>query len=233
MKRFIFFLATMLFILQSCSIQKRHYLPGYHIEWNSQRTQKESTPAHADLNSLVLPKSDIGTAETVKEQVLQPDNAIITPKKDFTHTQLPFEQKNNYSETVKSKSSVDHRPIKIGKACAKQTTAFSEILNPRWNAVNKDFSSNENTPHTPASSILSFIFGLLFFVTLFTTSLWAVVGILFPILAIVFGAVGISKTRRDGQLKGQGFAIAGLVLGIIGLLMIVSLFLLLSLAFPL
>lgn len=232
MKRFIFFLATMLFILHSCSIQKRHYLPGYHIEWNSQRTQKESTPAHANLNSLVLPKSDIGTAATVNGQILQPDIAIITPKKDFTHTQLPFEQKNNYSETVKSKSPIAQSAIKIEEVVTKHSK-FAKVLKPSFNAASGHFAPNEEAPHTPASSILSFIFGVLFFVTLFTTSLWAIVGILFPVLAIVFGAVGISKTRRDGQLKGKGFAIAGLVLGIIGLLMIVSLFLLLSLAFPL
>ena len=232
MKYFIFFLATMLFILQSCSIQKRHYLPGYHIEWNSQRTQKESTPAHADLNSLVLPKSDIGTAETANEQILQPDIANRTPNKDFTHTQLPSEHKTNYSESIKSKSPIAQSAIKMEEVVTKHSK-FAEVLKPSFNAAYGHFAPNEEAPHTPAFSILSFIFGVLFFVTLFSTSLWAIVGILFPILAIVFGAVGISKTRRDGQLKGKGFAIAGLVLGIIGLLMIVSLFLLLSLAFPL
>jgi uncharacterized membrane protein YvbJ len=39
---------------------------------------------------------------------------------------------------------------------------------------------------------------------------------LLAILAIIFGAIGISQTNRDPNLKGRGLAIAGLVLGIIG-----------------
>ncbi|MBA7594356.1 hypothetical protein ES703_01297 [subsurface metagenome] len=35
------------------------------------------------------------------------------------------------------------------------------------------------------------------------------------ILAIIFGAIGISQTNKDPNLKGKGMAVAGLVLGII------------------
>jgi uncharacterized membrane protein YvbJ len=34
------------------------------------------------------------------------------------------------------------------------------------------------------------------------------------ILAIIFGAIGISQTGKDPNLKGRGMAVAGLVLGI-------------------
>ena len=37
------------------------------------------------------------------------------------------------------------------------------------------------------------------------------------ILAIIFGAIGISQTNKDPSLKGRGMAVAGLVLGIIGI----------------
>jgi uncharacterized membrane protein YvbJ len=36
------------------------------------------------------------------------------------------------------------------------------------------------------------------------------------VLAIVFGALGISQTNKDPALKGKGMAVAGLVMGIIG-----------------
>jgi uncharacterized membrane protein YvbJ len=35
------------------------------------------------------------------------------------------------------------------------------------------------------------------------------------LLAVVFGAIGISQTGKDSNLKGRGMAIAGLVLGIL------------------
>jgi uncharacterized membrane protein YvbJ len=49
-----------------------------------------------------------------------------------------------------------------------------------------------------------------------------ILGILgISILAIIFGAIGISQTNKDPYLKGRGLAVAGLVLGIIGMIGIV------------
>jgi len=45
-----------------------------------------------------------------------------------------------------------------------------------------------------------------------------VLGFLLGILAIIFGGVAISQTRRDPDLRGRGMAIAGLVCGIVGIL---------------
>jgi uncharacterized membrane protein YvbJ len=46
-----------------------------------------------------------------------------------------------------------------------------------------------------------------------------VLGILgISILAIIFGAIGISQTGKDPNLKGKGMAVAGLVLGILGMI---------------
>ncbi|MBM4020243.1 MAG: DUF4190 domain-containing protein [Planctomycetes bacterium] len=39
------------------------------------------------------------------------------------------------------------------------------------------------------------------------------------ILAIIFGAVGMRDTRRDPNVKGRGLAVAGLILGIIDIVL--------------
>jgi hypothetical protein len=58
------------------------------------------------------------------------------------------------------------------------------------------------TPETSGKAIISLVCGLLFFVPLAF------------IAAIVFGHLSLSEIRRSaGRLKGQGMAIAGLVLG--------------------
>lgn len=49
-------------------------------------------------------------------------------------------------------------------------------------------------------------------------------GALLGILAIIFGALGISKGNKVG--KGKGMAIAGLVLGVLGLLICVAMIML-------
>ena len=37
------------------------------------------------------------------------------------------------------------------------------------------------------------------------------------VLAVIFGHVAISQSRRDETLRGKGMAIAGLVLGYVGI----------------
>lgn len=62
-------------------------------------------------------------------------------------------------------------------------------------------------------SILALIFGLLgcigAFIPIVTYVAWAL-----GILGIVFGAIGMSKSKKTNS--GHGLAVAGLVLGIIG-----------------
>jgi len=41
--------------------------------------------------------------------------------------------------------------------------------------------------------------------------------IIFSTLAIIFGAIAAKETRRERGLGGRGMAIAGIVLGIVGL----------------
>jgi len=58
-----------------------------------------------------------------------------------------------------------------------------------------------------AASIVSFVCGVLFCLPLFTS-----------IVAIICGIIGIRATRTPA-VRGRGFAIAGLVLGIVGMLL--------------
>jgi hypothetical protein len=51
------------------------------------------------------------------------------------------------------------------------------------------------------------------------------------VLAIIFGAVGISQCGKDPYLKGKGMAVAGLVLGIINIALWVILWVWIGLSF--
>ncbi len=65
-------------------------------------------------------------------------------------------------------------------------------------------AAEERTSGMAIAALVMGIIGFLFF------------GLL-SILAIIFGAIGISQTNKDPSLKGRGLATAGLVLGIIGI----------------
>ena len=41
------------------------------------------------------------------------------------------------------------------------------------------------------------------------------------ILAVIFGHVALSQTKRDPNLRGRGMAIAGLVLGYVGIALLI------------
>jgi len=65
-------------------------------------------------------------------------------------------------------------------------------------------ATGERTSGMAIAALIMGIIGFLFF------------GLL-SILAIIFGAIGLSQTGKDPTLKGRGMATAGLVLGIIAI----------------
>lgn len=75
--------------------------------------------------------------------------------------------------------------------------------------------------HTSAKAIASLVCGLFLF------------AFPFSILAIVFGHIAVSEVRKSaGRLKGEGIAIAGLVLGYIGLAIIPLILIVAAIAIP-
>jgi hypothetical protein len=50
------------------------------------------------------------------------------------------------------------------------------------------------------------------------------IGFLLQILGIIFGGVGIGQTGRDPNVGGRGMAITGLVLGILGIILWIIVF---------
>ncbi|MFM9005277.1 MAG: hypothetical protein ACKOSR_07210, partial [Flavobacteriales bacterium] len=73
MKRILFLAAIILLILESCSIQKRHYLPGYHIEWNGKKTHREAISAATHYEQGKEDKALAYAAELSIEQSAQPE----------------------------------------------------------------------------------------------------------------------------------------------------------------
>jgi hypothetical protein len=62
-------------------------------------------------------------------------------------------------------------------------------------------------------AVVSLVIGILSFVTLF--------GVEKAILAVVFGFLALRRIGRNPQLRGKGFAIAGIVLGAIAVVLLI------------
>jgi len=65
-------------------------------------------------------------------------------------------------------------------------------------------------------SIIGLSASLLSVVGLFVSP---IIWIVFSIAGIIFGAIGMARTKKNPELKGRGMAIAGLILGIISLIL--------------
>lgn len=211
MKNVYWFVLACVLVVQSCTIQKRQHLPGYHFEWNSNNSPGEAHKYNKEKSVSVSPtdESSVITHE-LETQNIPPVNvtdvALETPESTQAKEQSAVNRKINQHDQSKGRRltfpSIIHSPAKL----------LVGALNP------------ENAPRTDGMSIVALVCGILSF-------LIPLVGLVLAILAIVFGAIGMGRTKRNPELKGRGMAIAGLVLGILGFLFVLLILALLSLSF--
>ena len=71
---------------------------------------------------------------------------------------------------------------------------------------------------TSGLAVASLVFGIL---SVLTSFLLVGLGLINSILAVVFGATGIVSCKRHGK-SGKGLAIAGLIMGAFGLIIVIS-----------
>ena len=102
MKKLLFPLIGAALLLQSCTIEKRHFRPGYHIEWKTKTwnpppsaeittplTEKEPVPVTPSVsleNTNVTVRDGAGTVDkTVKEETAEvPEISLFEEPKDDT-----------------------------------------------------------------------------------------------------------------------------------------------------
>lgn len=72
---------------------------------------------------------------------------------------------------------------------------------------------SSDTKSTSGMSITAMILGIVGLVFV-----WApFIGFICALLGIIFGGIGMSQTKKNPNLSGRGMAVAGLVCGIIGI----------------
>jgi hypothetical protein len=88
MKKWIFFAGIALFILSSCSIQKRNYQTGYYISWKknpatAHKVQRDSKLPEIDVKEPALPAELIASSLTQKENPEQQPVPVYTGTKTY------------------------------------------------------------------------------------------------------------------------------------------------------
>ena len=190
---------TIVFI-SSCTIQKRQHLPGYHIEWKgSEASRLESVQKmHCDVLSIPANTEEINQ-EAINENTHVADNSKVEPKQEEVEV-----AKSGISPASEISSKKNHTGMKLSFPLS--------LRSPVQMLTGKVMPDDEKK--TDGISIAAMVCGILCYFIPY-------VGIILAILAIIFGGIGLRRTKSNPELKGKGMAIAGLVLGIVGLLFVV------------
>ncbi|WP_051397754.1 DUF4190 domain-containing protein [Runella limosa] len=194
----LFYLFTLVVLFASC--QKRAYvtfIPAPTFEYHSS-PQKGQVHAHTP---------EI-TAEALAS-VPQEDNAPAIPEESAS-TEIAAA-----STELASTTNTTFQPKKVS---LKQRIA-QRVVERKLTKMGVLKHTQPKAAKTDGVSVASFLAAILGIVGLFATGWLFLIGM---VAAIVLGFIGLSRVRHsNGQLSGRGWAIAGLVLGFIELLLLI------------
>jgi hypothetical protein len=189
--------------LCSCSIQKRVYMSGYHINLNKSKNNPYSQELVSNTNKKHSDLNQIGTVEQSENEANIVNNSStiseekITASVDNEQIILSQNEKINLLSSHKVKN-VDEE---------KNNSSFKTELKKEAEIDSENGAHVKTHPLAITSFTLSLI-GLIL-----TMSAW-----FFGPLAITFSIIALSKIKRDKtKWKGRALAIAGLVIAIISI----------------
>lgn len=229
-------------ILCQCTIKKRAYRDGYFIAWNKKSTKvKETsekvTPEKTTEHLTTLSAENIKSKEDeniyVSAQSADKEGLKISKRKTFTIAPDSCGDKI----TLKNGDEIFARIIEVGS----KTVKYKRCDNPdgpliiantenvfmiKYANGTKEIFRKDEAPEATLTvkkerdiqkrpnpwAIASLVIGCLFFIVYIAP------------LALIFGIVAINQIDRNPDLySGKGLAIAGVVLGIIGTLILILL----------
>jgi hypothetical protein len=209
LKNQLFFGLALMLVLSSCTIEKRMYMPGYHVEWNkSKHSAGKSELSYINNNNTKLSEQN----PTINEESLTITN---TEADEFADTEvenslsasadnnpviLPFKKLVPLQENIESKNEFIHSKNKV---FFKKKEANKLIVDEK--SDDKKISS---------LAIAGFVCSLLGF--------FLVLIVRFPFLlgtlGVIISALALGEIKNKNK-SGKGFAIAGLVLGIVDIIL--------------
>jgi hypothetical protein len=206
----LFFVLTMIASCKSSNevvsnnlIQKRKYMKGYYV--NNHKMARLKPEALVEKESV----------DIVSEDVLKSNQSISSPDNSNSFEKTGDSKFENIPSSIDNELKDEKIAIKlkvIMSESKKQANAKVEKLNQK---ILKKLSKNDfvlsedelvikKTEPLGIVSLISGVVGLL------------IIPLLFGTTAIIFSAVSISKINKNPQkYKGMGWAIAGLILGLI------------------
>jgi hypothetical protein len=80
---FLLFSLFLIFAISSCSVEKRRYMDGYHIEWRKQKTTVSALPTNTPV---ALVEANEESDSLIKDFTLKIEQPILLEKENLTQT---------------------------------------------------------------------------------------------------------------------------------------------------
>lgn len=196
-------LILIIFTISSCTLTKRHYQPGYHVEWHIGNKGSNNQPEKViDAKLLSVKKMDPNCMEIDQPVLIASDNSYQNIDYSIKSGLITQDIGTQNLTTISTKQDANSNSQMLGKKSFAKTDYEEPVI------------------HWTAGAALGL--GILGFIVPF-----------FPcIAAIILGAIALSKINSEPEkYRGSGLAIAGIILGVLGLVFIIGLVVLMFMAF--
>jgi hypothetical protein len=214
---------VILFVIQSCTIEKRAFMPGYHIDWNHSKTMTHTKSASekTEYNIAETEKDSSTNHEIIAENDVV-ENTVLSEKNEISQKiEQPISKEKIQISTGKIKQKIE---LKEGKTnnVAKKNTLYN---NKKDNSKNNFF--NDNGGDLNVFSLISFIAALLSVAFVGIT----LISLTLAVLGLIFGILGNNEISRGDYLYNlnKTFALIGIILS--SIMILVNLILVLSILF--
>lgn len=191
MKKIIFLFAAIV-ALASCSITKRHYAPGYHVEWKKLRSHLEQPNG--------VSKERLASEELVNA-------AQNESQSDASTYQNPSFSKSYSSEEsvlMNNEEMATEQPQQYDESLANIDSSNDWVQLNNRNSQDLVEAPVMATPPTGATNTMALI-GFILSMSSFLLVITCVPGLIFSLIGL--------KQIREGNGEGKGLAIAGIVIG--------------------
>lgn len=199
-KQLSFIGMVIMFILSSCTMEKRQYMSGYNIDWKNKEHHTDKQESAGKYNEKKIGQNEIITAQQLEYETNTVDNITTANEAPIMasvdNSVIPMIT----TDEIKYKKCDNLSPIKYQNG-TKGNFAPNNLIFSK-NASNKtqiDLEDRKGGGFGIASFVISLV-GLL------------VGSIILGPLAIIFGIIGMINRKL------KGLAIAGFIIGIIDLL---------------
>jgi hypothetical protein len=187
--------------LSSCTMQKCVYSKGYYVDWFDGKSKKENPKTTDKVSSDELNIS-CNQLSHEKKEVAQ-NEAIVTEKVDESMAVASSED----NEVLIAQKDRSKSPVSESISASDDVSSFRNEFK---NGVGVIMSPPDDQ-RTNGMALAGFICSL---VGLF------IFGVVLGVLGIIFSAIGLGKIAKDSsRWKGKGMAIAGLVVGVVDIIL--------------